>query len=348
MKQYHKSVRIWLAAGVCMVAIQILLGGITRLTGSGLSITRWEIVTGTIPPLDQQGWKEAFELYKATPQYQKINRGMALHEFKYIYYWEYLHRLWARLMGLVFIIPFGIFWYKGMIDKRLLKQLFLVVSLAAVVAMFGWIMVVSGLRDRPWVDAYKLTIHLNLGLLLFAVLLWVLLKAIFKGAELSGVPGPVRQWGKMLIILLIIQLLLGGLMSGMKACIYYPTWPEMNGEWVPYVLLSENHWRFESFIHYDEINLVPALVQFLHRAIGYIIALVALAGYVLLRGRTRPVLVRRISELVAGVVIFQIVSGILTVVNCAGFIPLWLGVAHQFGAILLLTALVTLRYLTTR
>ena len=149
-----------------MVFIQILLGGITRLTGSGLSITRWEIVTGTIPPLNQVDWNEAFDLYKATPQYQKINEGMSLDRFKFIFFWEYFHRVWARLMGFVFLIPFIIFLVRKSLSQKLIKRLIVVIAIAAAAAVFGWIMVASGLIHRPWVNAYKLTIHLSLGIAL--------------------------------------------------------------------------------------------------------------------------------------------------------------------------------------
>ena len=155
-----------------MVFIQIVVGGITRLTGSGLSITKWEIITGTLPPMNDAQWEEAFDLYKVTPQYEKINEGMSMKQFKFIYFWEYIHRLWGRFMGIVFIIPFLIFWRKGWIDKKLMSRLAWVIPMAALVASFGWIMVASGLNDRPWVNTYKLTLHLSLALILYAYLLW--------------------------------------------------------------------------------------------------------------------------------------------------------------------------------
>jgi len=162
LSNYLPSVKIWLFIGLVMIFVQVLLGGITRLTGSGLSITKWEIVTGILPPMSQEAWQAEFDLYKATPQYQKINEGMSLSEFKFIYFWEYIHRLWARMMGFVFIIPFVVFLFKGHLDKALIKRLGGVVLMAAIVASFGWIMVASGLEDRPWVNAYKLSLHLGL------------------------------------------------------------------------------------------------------------------------------------------------------------------------------------------
>jgi len=160
-KEISRIVKIWLIIGLVMIFFQVVIGGITRLTGSGLSITKWEIVTGTIPPLNSADWEEAFDLYKATPQYKQINKGMSMSEFKFIYFWEFIHRLWARTMGFVFLFPFLFFLGTQRFSKKLFKQLIVVFLLAALVASLGWIMVASGLRDLPWVSPYKLTLHLS-------------------------------------------------------------------------------------------------------------------------------------------------------------------------------------------
>ncbi len=181
-KNIPRIVKIWLCIGLFMVFMQVMIGGITRLTESGLSITKWDIVTGTMPPLTTAQWEHEFDLYKATPQYAKLNFGMEMGSifesgtFKFIYFWEYLHRLWARSMGFVFAIPFFIFLARGMLSKRLIKDLGIVIFLAAVVASVGWIMVASGLINRPWVNGYKLTLHLSLAFLLFGYLLWATFK----------------------------------------------------------------------------------------------------------------------------------------------------------------------------
>ena len=164
--EISRWVKIWIVTGVLMIFMQIVIGGVTRLTGSGLSITRWEIVIGAVPPLGEAAWQEAFDLYKETPQYHRINKGMNLDEFKFIYFWEYFHRLWARLMFFVFIIPFGFFLLRGMLSKKLARWLLLVVLLAGLEGFFGWIMVKSGLRERPWVNAYNLTLHLCMGFII--------------------------------------------------------------------------------------------------------------------------------------------------------------------------------------
>ena len=170
-----RAVRVWLWLGLVLVLGQIAIGGITRLTGSGLSITKWEIVIGAIPPLNDADWQHAFDLYRNTPQYHKINKGMSLTDFKFIYFWEYFHRLWARSMGLIFLFPYLYFRFRGRIPAWLNKRLFVVILIAALAAAFGWIMVASGLIHRPWVNAYKLSIHLGIGFTLFAYLLWTIL-----------------------------------------------------------------------------------------------------------------------------------------------------------------------------
>jgi len=342
-RSYPTVVKLWLVAGLVMIFVQVVVGGITRLTGSGLSITEWEIVTGTLPPLNEAAWEMEFDKYKATPQYAKINEGMTMGEFKFIYFWEYIHRLWARLMGFVFAIPLAIFWARGMVDKPLLKRLGVVFLLAALVASFGWIMVASGLIDRPWVNAYKLTMHLSLALILFSYLFWTTLKVIQ--------PRPQRIGDKMLkrgalavTVIGTLQIVLGGIMSGMKAGLYYPTWPDMNGEAMPSVLLSTSNWTVENFVNYDASLFMPAFIQIFHRTTAYVLtALVLWFAYQGLKRAKTPHL-RVGLYLLVSVLIIQVVLGILTVVNCVGTVPVALGVYHQAGALFLLSAILYVDY----
>ena len=182
--KYNRIVKAWLIIGIIMLFFQIIIGGVTRITGSGLSITKWEIVTGTFPPLTESKWQEEFDAYKKTPQYQKINKGMMLgsvfdsSSFKFIYFWEYFHRLWARLMGFVFVIPLLFFYVKKWVDKKLLVKLSYVFLGATLAAFFGWIMVASGLKERPWVNAYNLSLHLGIALLTLGFLLHASLSLI--------------------------------------------------------------------------------------------------------------------------------------------------------------------------
>jgi heme a synthase len=217
--QVSRAVKIWLIIGIVMVFMQVVIGGVTRLTGSGLSITTWDIVFGTIPPLNAAQWDEAFELYKSTPQYQKINQGMSMSEFKFIYFWEYFHRLWARTMGFVFLFPFLYFLLVGKLSKVLVKDLSIVIMLTVFVASLGWIMVASGLINRPWVNAYKLTFHLCVALIMFGYLLWTTFK-VFSPQRLVINNVLLITGARLFLFILAIQIFLGGIMSGMKAGLY--------------------------------------------------------------------------------------------------------------------------------
>lgn len=338
-----RSVKIWLCIGLVMLFMQIFIGGITRLTGSGLSITKWEIVLGTFPPIGESAWAAAFDLYKDTPQYQKINEGMSLGEFKFIYFWEYFHRLWARLMGFVFIIPFFIFYYKKMLPKWLIKDLGLVVLLAAIAASFGWIMVASGLQDRPWVNAYKLSIHLIIGFSVFCALLW----SCFKVFEIPQYPvaRKMKSFSFLLAILILVQIIFGGWLSGMKAALFYPTWPDMNGVYFPQEVFNINYWSVDNFINYDKGTFAPALIQFIHRSTGYLIALLSIIFiYQLFKNYSQFKMLKLSSNLFIILLITQIILGILTLINSIGTIPVGYGVAHQAIGLLLLSSILLINF----
>lgn len=337
-RPFRQAVKVWLYIGLVMIFVQIVVGGITRLTGSGLSITKWEIVMGTVPPLNAPQWEEAFELYKSTPQYQKINEGMSMGEFKFIYFWEYIHRLWARSMGFVFLIPFLFFWRKGAIDPALMRRLGVTVLLTAVVAIFGWIMVASGLVNRPWVNAYKLTLHLSLALIVYSYLWWTILS--FFPPQTNVLHTPVlKKWGLGLLILTAVQIALGGMMSGMKAGLVYPTWPDMNGEWLPAVLLNGANWTSYNFVHYDAGPFMSALIHILHRSVAYILTIMALCFFFKALPLAKQPALRTGLWVMLIILAGQVLLGILTVINCIGTIPVGLGVLHQGGAVLLLTVL---------
>ncbi|MCW5923158.1 MAG: COX15/CtaA family protein [Saprospiraceae bacterium] len=338
-----RAVKIWLIVGLCMIAMQVVIGGITRLTGSGLSITRWEIVTGSVPPLSEAKWESEFELYRQTPQYQKINRGMSLSEFKFIYFWEYFHRLWARLMGLVFIFPFLWFLWRGMLSRRLMLHLIVVVVLAGLEGFFGWIMVASGLIHRPWVNAYNLTLHLCMALVIFGYLLWTIFIA-YRPQPPGFANNSLRRMGWWLVGIAFFQIALGAMMSGSKAGLFYPTWPDMKGEYFPAILLDGSHWVADSFIHYDTNPFMPALIQFLHRNTAYLLTFMVLY----FAWRMRKIIVT--GDLRTGVValvaalLVQVLLGIVTLINCQGAIPVDLGVLHQAGAVLLFGVLLYVNY----
>lgn len=342
-KGYPQIVKVWLIVGLVMVFGQVVIGGITRLTGSGLSITKWEIVTGSIPPLTEQAWQAEFELYKETPQYHKINKGMSLSAFKFIYFWEFFHRLWARTMGLVFAIPFFIFWRKGWLDRALMRRLGIVVLLAAIAASFGWIMVASGLVNRPWVNAYKLTMHLSLGFILFSYLLWTTFKVIQPTpAKIEN--KSLQKWSFAVMVIAAVQIVLGGIMSGTKAALFYPTWPDMRGEVVPNLLFNSANWNVENFVQYDATPFMVALIQALHRGTAYLLTIMVLWFFFKGIKIATPKPFRTGLYLLITMLGIQVVLGILTLVNSVGVIPVGLGVMHQGGALLLLAIALFLNY----
>ncbi len=326
----------WLFIGLVMVFFQIVIGGVTRLTGSGLSITRWDIVTGIIPPLNMDQWQEAFKLYQQTPQYLKINEGMELSRFKFIFFWEYFHRLWARTMGFIFIIPFVVFLIRGSLKKETIRRLGVVVGLAAVAAIFGWIMVASGLINRPWVNAYKLTIHLSLGISLFIFLFYTWQKE--KGIEPLQEYGDWKKVIHTFIGLAIIQVCFGGFVSGMKSAMNYPTWPRMNADWIPSIVFDTSHWNMEALLLYDSAGFMPALVQVIHRFLAYGIFIYALVFLWRWMRKERKE-IHWLAFVLLGIIILQMVLGILTLLGSIGHIPVLTGVLHQGLGILFLTFL---------
>ncbi|MCB0532038.1 MAG: COX15/CtaA family protein [Lewinellaceae bacterium] len=339
-----KIVRVWLIIGLVMIFFQIIIGGVTRLTGSGLSITRWEVVTGTVPPLSTTAWQEAFDLYKATPQYQKINHGITLSEFKFIYFWEYFHRLWARLMFFVFIIPFAWFLGRGMFSRQLVPRLMVVVLLAGLEGFFGWIMVASGLIERPWVNAYNLTLHLCMALVIFSYLLWTTFIAFYPSPRVFH-NQMLKRFGWILVLLTFVQIALGALMSGTKAGLFYPTWPAMQSGFMPSILLDYSQWKLDSFTAYDSNPFMPALIQFLHRNTAYLLTIMTLYfSWKVIRLNRTPQLRKGIFFMLA-MLTLQVTLGILTLINCIGHIPVLLGVLHQAGAVLLLSVVLYVTYL---
>lgn len=332
---YNKYVKAWLIAGCVLLFFQIFIGGVTRITGSGLSITKWEIITGTLPPLNSADWEEAFGLYKETPQYKKINAGMSMSDFKFIYFWEYFHRLWARIMGLVFLFPFLFFIWKKWIDKWMIRQLCFVIFWAMMAALFGWIMVASGLTERPWVNAYKLSLHLGIALTTLSFLVWGTFRAFDYNNK--GINSTVLYKLSLFFLLaLILQIFFGAVVSGMRAALYYPTWPDLNGQYLPDVLYDKKAWRLENIVEYDKDTLMPALIHVLHRNFGYIVY--AFGIYLAIKIFKYPLRKYFYRPAIALVVLLnlQVLLGIMTLVSSKASIPVSFGVMHQAVAIGLL------------
>ena len=334
MTSENRVISLWLSIGLVMIFLQIIIGGITRLTGSGLSITEWDIVLGTFPPLSEGAWQEAFDKYKLTPQYSKINADMEMGTlftagtFKFIYFWEYLHRLWARAMGIVFLVPFMYFKWRGWITSSLLRRLMVVIGLAALAATFGWIMVASGLIHRPWVNAYKLAIHLSIGISVFIALWWAYIHHSHRWDR------PYRAATKMMIahlVLIGVQIFLGGVMSGTKAALFINTWPDLNGSWIPEVLFDLSAWNSANFNDYEQSAFLVSLIQLLHRTVAYVILAVSI--YVVYKYRYLKAV-----WIYAALLVLQICLGIATLIKSVGYIPVDLGVYHQGVAVLILAS----------
>jgi len=338
--KYTKIIRTWLIVGLIMLIGQVILGGITRLTGSGLSITRWDIITGVIPPLNAEQWLKAFELYKETPQFHKINSMFTVRDFKFIYFWEYFHRLWIRSLGFVFLIPFIIFVLKKQLDFYLIKRLGLVILLTILTASAGWIMVQSGLVNRPWVNAYKLTIHF-----IFAILvIWAMVKTIADVYLPSSTKKNCRKpIVSIVVIITFLQLIFAGLMAGMKAGLYYPTWPDMNGEFIPNVLLKSTNWSWANMINYDSYLFAPAFIQLTHRTLAYLLGALTIYMFLKLRGKVEEIS-KKWMNISLILVVVQIILGIFTVLNVKGKIPLFFGVSHQLVGLLYFMSILFLQY----
>src|SRR5215217_4000614 len=264
----RKQIGTWLLVGVFMILIQIMLGGITRLTGSGLSITEWNVIMGSVPPLNESQWQDAFEKYQQFPQYKLMNSYMDLSGFKKIFWWEYVHRLWARLFVPVFVIPLAYFLWRKMIDRKLLIKLLMAFVLGGLQGLMGWIMVSSGLIDQPWVSPISLSIHLLLALVLLCYLLWLSLE-VFNPKQEPPDFASLKTFLLWILVLLGIQIFYGGLMAGNHAALFYPTFPKFGDRWLPEALFALAP-RISNFFQ----NI--GMIQLIHRALGFVVAVLVI------------------------------------------------------------------------
>jgi cytochrome c oxidase assembly protein subunit 15 len=319
-----KAVAVWLFAIAAMIALMVLVGGLTRLTGSGLSITEWRPITGTIPPLSDADWQAEFAKYQGTPQYDLLNRGMGLAGFKTIYWWEWTHRLLGRLIGVAFAIPFAAFLFQHRIERALAVRLGVVFLLGAAQGLLGWWMVQSGLEGaRVAVSQYRLAAHLGLAILLFGYVLWTAFEVI--GAQRTGVAAlpRFRAWALAFAGVLFIQMLLGAFVAGLDAGQAFSSWPTYAGAWIPTGLYDLVPWWINHFENH-------ALVHFQHRTVGYAAAVMALWLFVSVR-RIRPDKPLRLAGVhVIALLALQIVLGIATVVSG---VALSLAALHQTVAL---------------
>jgi cytochrome c oxidase assembly protein subunit 15 len=347
MSQYHttsadsihnRRIAVWLFVCCLMVYAMVILGGVTRLTGSGLSMVEWDPIFGILPPLDQADWDETFRLYQQSPEYQKINIGMDLDGFKQIYWFEYSHRVLGRTIGTVFLLPFLFFLVKGWIQRPLIPKLLAMFVLGGLQGLLGWYMVKSGLVDNPHVSQYRLTAHLGLAILIYAYMFHVAL-GLWFGGRLSGTtPAGLRRATTLVGGLVFITILSGGFVAGLKAGFAYNTFPLMDGHWIPEVIfMQEPLWRnfFENI----------ATVQFQHRLLAMLVFLSIILLWLDARRVTLPAAVTTGLLLMLAAVVLQVSLGISTLLL---HVPVPLAATHQAGALLLFTIVLYTRYRMSR
>lgn len=333
-----RAIAIWLLIGVGMIMIQVLIGGITRLTESGLSITEWKPVTGTLPPLNEHAWQTEFDKYKVTDQFKYVHQNFTLSEFKSIFFWEWLHRVWARLMGIVFLAGFLYFLFKRKFKKEMILPMVVLFILGAVQGLIGWVMVKSGLvPEKYFVGHVELATHFIAALGLLSYTLWFALKLLIARKHVIVNPS-LQKLLLAILFLLIAQLVYGAFMAGLRTAVVAPTWPDINGKMIPDAM-GEMLPFANNFVYN------PITIHFIHRGLAYLLFFTILAWWwksYRLKGRLLVQLRFSLMLLVS----LQILLGILTVLNAAYTMRLvWLGVAHQFTAMLLAISIVCLLYL---
>jgi cytochrome c oxidase assembly protein subunit 15 len=343
VQRSSRPIAIWLLAGVGMIIIQILLGGITRLTGSGLSITEWNVVTGTLPPMNEQQWLTEFEKYRQTPQYNLLNFDFTLNDFKFIFFWEWFHRFWARLIGVVFFIPFVIFLVQKRFRPSMVKPMIILFLLGALQGAVGWIMVASGLTgDAIYVKPTRLALHFIFALGLLAYTFWFALELLVPKTELV-INKKARQLNITIIVVLVIQLIYGALMAGHKAATAAPTWPDINGHAFPPNMMGHE----EGLLNLLDNKIT---IHFIHRGLAYILLIMVLLLTYRLYKTGATSFLKKLRWWPALLVIIQVVLGILSVLTSLQIVTNqwgvfeWMAQLHQLVAMFLLLALIALLY----
>jgi cytochrome c oxidase assembly protein subunit 15 len=322
-----RAVRCWLFAIAALIGLMVLVGGATRLTESGLSIVEWKPVTGTLPPLNDAQWREAFEGYKTIPQYRELNAGMSFDEFKTIFWWEWSHRLLGRIIGVAYLLPFLWFLWRGALSTELKRRLWIVFALGALQGAVGWWMVASGLTQRVEVSQLRLATHLVLALAIYAAIVWTLRRLRERQPVVAS--SRLKVGAMVLLALTFVQLYLGALVAGLRAGRVYNTWPEIDGALIPSAarLLFEQPWWRNLFDN-------TLTVQFEHRMVAYaLFALAILHAADAVRSRAGPA-ARSGAIWLAVAVAVQAALGIQTLLHQ---VPILLGLAHQAMAIVVLT-----------
>ncbi|SDB20385.1 cytochrome c oxidase assembly protein subunit 15 [Flavobacteriaceae bacterium MAR_2010_188] len=330
MKQKdNKYVIYWLLTGCVMIFIMVIVGGITRLTHSGLSITNYKLISGTLPPMNEAEWSEAFELYRQYPEYKKLRVNFTLADFKDIYFWEWFHRLIGRVIGIVFIIPFLYFLLKKQLTKSSIKKCIVLLFFGAFQGFLGWYMVKSGLVDNPDVSHYRLAAHLTTAFITFGFTFWVALDLIFPKEKENH--KSVRNFIRFSLVVLLIQIIYGAFVAGLDAGFIHNHWPLMSeGKFIHPTVYIEQQPVLKNFVE------GKSGVQFVHRTLAYFVVLVI----VMIWYKTKNLNLTKFQQLGVNslliMVFVQFILGILTLIFA---VPVWLGVTHQIGAFILLAAM---------
>ena len=327
MKKDNKNVIYWLLIGCTLIFIMVVVGGITRLTHSGLSISNYKLISGTIPPMNEVEWNEAFELYKQYPEYQKLNTHFGLEDFKYIYFWEWLHRVLGRFIGVVFFIPFLYFLIRKQLTKPTIKKSIILLILGGFQGFLGWYMVKSGLVNNPDVSHYRLAAHLTTAFITFAYTFWVALDLMFPNKK--EIDKKLRNLLRIGLGVLILQIIYGAFVAGLDAGFIHNHWPMMNeGKFMHETVYIEQNPLYKNFIE------GKSGVQFVHRILAYFVVIIIF----IIWNKTRKLVLTNHQKsgvnLLLAMVGVQFLLGVLTIIM---HVPVWLGVAHQVGAFILLS-----------
>ncbi|HHH52016.1 MAG TPA: heme A synthase [Bacteroidetes bacterium] len=333
----YKPVIIWLYTGVVLIIMMVAVGGLVRLNNSGLSIVEWNPVTGIIPPLNQEEWQYAFDQYKKIPEFAKEHKHFDLNDFKVIYLWEYFHRLIARLIGFIFLIPFLIFWYKGYFkNKALFRNVVLIFFFALFQAWLGWYMVTSGFTKLTDVSHYRLAVHLFVATLLGSFVLWTAHSLKFASYKSKYIPN-FKKYTLLILIVLIIQIFYGAFTAGLNAGYYYSDYPTMSGQWFP--VLAKKAYLENGFMSF--LN-DPSMVHFIHRWFAIVVLTLIILYYYYFKNKVNTLL-KKWLNLAILLIIIQISLGILTVLT---HINITLAILHQVNAILLFMTFVSILFLS--
>jgi len=327
-EQSRRTLAIWLFSVCALIALMVVVGGLTRLTGSGLSITEWKPIHGALPPLSHAEWMEEFDAYRQIPQYKILNKGMSLDEFKYIFWWEWGHRNLGRLIGIAFLVPFLFFLFRGQVERPLVPRLVVLFILGGLQGFMGWYMVASGLTERVDVSQYRLVAHLGLAFVIFSAI-FITALPLWRGEwPARRDPHPLYKWSHIVAALIFVQILLGGFVAGTDAGLTYNTWPLMDEAIIPPGAYASTPVWLAPF---EDVTTV----QFNHRVMGYAVFLAVVALFVAGWRQRLAGWQRTTSLILLAAVVQQVVIGIWTLVEV---MPIHLAALHQFGAVVLIAA----------